>query len=81
MKNITELRDKILTLRNYGVIDKSCERFLLDRLNTVESKLNKGKRKLLFSGHGIDIYQEGHLRVIYSNGNKIFTEKNDNILI
>lgn len=39
MKELQELRDEILTLRNYGVINKEEELSLLSKLNSVKEQL------------------------------------------
>jgi hypothetical protein len=38
MKELQELRNEILTLRNYGVINKEEEKSLLTKLNTVKEQ-------------------------------------------
>lgn len=39
MKELQELRNEILTLRNYGVINKEEEKSLLTKLNSVKEQL------------------------------------------
>ena len=39
MKELQELRNEILTLRNYGVINKEEEKSLLTKLNSVKEEL------------------------------------------
>ena len=39
MKELQELRNEILTLRNYGVINKQEELILLYKLNNLKNKL------------------------------------------
>ena len=39
MKQLQELRNEILTLRNYGVINKEEEKSLLTKLNSVKEQL------------------------------------------
>ncbi len=40
MKELQELRNEILTLRNYGVINKQEELSLLTKLNTLKEAIN-----------------------------------------
>ena len=40
MKELQELRNEILTLRNYGVINKEEELSLLSKLNSLKEQLN-----------------------------------------
>ena len=42
MKELQELRNEILTLRNYGVINKEEENSLLNKLNTINKQLRIG---------------------------------------
>jgi hypothetical protein len=42
MKELQDLRNEILTLRNYGVINKEEEKSLLNKLNTIKEQLRIG---------------------------------------
>ena len=55
MEELQELRNEILTLRNYGVINKEEEKSLLNKLNTIKEQLRIGgvsqQRELLGCNH------------------------------
>ncbi|NRA92186.1 MAG: hypothetical protein HRU26_05780 [Psychroserpens sp.] len=49
MKELQELRNEILTLRNYGVINKEEEKTLLNKLNAIKEQLRIGDVSSMFS--------------------------------